>query len=245
MRFASAFTFARYSRSIGSGDPTDIETPCITIGYRSAIWSSTHAGRPPVSRKFSVTISNQSTGGFLLRMWPKWAVRRPTPSPRSGRSKRPILGAILVPDRNGATALSLAAVPARAAIVAALAAAQPLAPVLALAVVAIRDESAAALPLAAVLARAAVVPRLAAAQRLAPVHALAGMVVHDRLTRASGQHDRAARQPRRRGRDGLRELPSIDLLLHGSSIPGARNTNRRAQRISGGAYNENEESEWE
>src|SRR6266853_5124645 len=32
--------------------------------------------------------SNQSTAGHSRRMWAKWAVRRPTPSPRSGCPRR-------------------------------------------------------------------------------------------------------------------------------------------------------------
>jgi len=42
------------------------------------------ARRPPVSRKFSVIASNQSTAGHEERIVGKCAVRRPTPMPRSG-----------------------------------------------------------------------------------------------------------------------------------------------------------------
>src|SRR6266536_2143063 len=38
--------------------------------------------------KFSEITSNQSTLGHFARMWPKWTVRRPTPTPRSGKWKR-------------------------------------------------------------------------------------------------------------------------------------------------------------
>ena len=38
--------------------------------------------------KFSERTSNQSTFGCCARMWPKWTVRRPTPTPRSGRFQR-------------------------------------------------------------------------------------------------------------------------------------------------------------
>src|SRR5438045_3398316 len=38
--------------------------------------------------KFSERTSNQSTLGHLSRMWAKWTVRRPTPTPRPGRWKR-------------------------------------------------------------------------------------------------------------------------------------------------------------
>src|SRR3972149_2672192 len=38
--------------------------------------------------KFAEMISNQSTSGCWARTWPKCTVRRPTPTPRSGRRKR-------------------------------------------------------------------------------------------------------------------------------------------------------------
>src|SRR5262245_57597719 len=145
----------------------------------------------------------------------------------------PCLRAILMPDRDGAAAFGLAAVLPGAPVVAALAAAQPLAGVLALAIVPIGGQGAPALPLAAVLPGARVVPGLAPAHPPAPVHALAGMMVHDRLAGlAPGQHQRAARQTRGRGRDRLRKRPTTHSVLHRSSKIGfAPDTDERPERI--------------
>ena len=49
VRAASFFSFVRCAKFRGSTLPIDIETPCMTIGYRSATCASTQSGRPPVS----------------------------------------------------------------------------------------------------------------------------------------------------------------------------------------------------
>ena len=47
----------------------DSDTPCMTMGYRSATCSRTYRGRPCESMKFSEMISNQSTGGCRDKMY--------------------------------------------------------------------------------------------------------------------------------------------------------------------------------
>ena len=65
--------------ALASVEAIESETPCITIGYRSATCRSTCRGRPCESMKFSEMISNQSTAGVCSRIWLKCGVRRPMP----------------------------------------------------------------------------------------------------------------------------------------------------------------------
>ena len=198
------------------------------------------AGRPPVSRKFSDSTSNQSTAGAPARISPKWVVRRPIPMPRSARPNRfmwrgrgdrgaaaatpaaPHCGSLLllhVVRGHRAAALALAGVLAGAAVVAGLAPAQPLAGVLALAGVLRLGRGAAALALAGVLAGAAVVAGLAAALALAGVVALADVLLGLVLRLLVRPDLRSGGEAGRHRAHHLRELAT---LHSGSSLRPAR-----------------------
>src|SRR5262249_18825268 len=117
--------------------------------------------------KFSDTISNQSTLGFFSRTWAKWTVRRPTPKPRFGWSKRGFfLGVVIAVDRSAFVGRSGRTAPESGGRSARGTSERRL--------LVLDRHGAAAVALARVLRRAAVVAGRAAALTLARVHALAG-----------------------------------------------------------------------